>query len=103
MPDPIKDIRAGTCVALYMAVGAAPQIMEHLETEHPGVPFDIQIVAKAQRKGQIVLSCPLSDLAKTLSANEIAGEAMLLIRWPRGAQQADIVCLSPSKLGYRLL
>lgn len=102
VPDPIKDIRPGTCVALYMAVGVAPQIMQHLETEHPGVPFDIQIVAKAQRKGQIVLNCPLSDLARTLSVNEIAGEAMLFIRWSREAQQADIVCLSPSKLGYCL-
>jgi uroporphyrin-III C-methyltransferase/precorrin-2 dehydrogenase/sirohydrochlorin ferrochelatase len=103
VPDPIKDIKPGTCVALYMAVGAAPQIMEHLETEHPGVSFDIQIVAKAQRKGQMVLSCALIDLVKTLSANDIAGEAMLFIRWSRKAQQADIVRLSPSKLGYSLL
>ncbi|MEH6831145.1 MAG: siroheme synthase CysG [Sulfitobacter sp.] len=99
VPDPIKDIRPGTCVSLYMAVGAAPQIVGDLELRHPGVSFDIQIVAKAQRRGQIVLSCPLSDLAKTLNANEITGEAMLFVRWTREAHQADIARLSPSKVG----
>lgn len=99
VPDPIKDIRPGTCVSLYMAVGAAPQIVDDLELRHPGVSFDIQIVAKAQRRGQIVLSCPLSDLAKTLNANEITGEAMLFVRWTREAHQADIASLSPSKVG----
>ncbi|MGJ8594387.1 siroheme synthase CysG [Sulfitobacter sp.] len=99
VPDPIKDIRPGTCVSLYMAVGAAPQIVDDLELRHPGVSFDIQIVAKAQRRGQIVLSCPLSDLAKTLNANEITGEAMLFVRWTREAHQADIARLSPSKVG----
>jgi uroporphyrin-III C-methyltransferase/precorrin-2 dehydrogenase/sirohydrochlorin ferrochelatase len=103
VPDPIKEIRPGTCVALYMAVGAAPQIIQHLETRHPGVPFDVKIVAKAQRKGQIVLSCPLSELARVLSANKIAGEAMLFIRWSRETQQAHIVGSSSPKLGYRLL
>jgi uroporphyrin-III C-methyltransferase/precorrin-2 dehydrogenase/sirohydrochlorin ferrochelatase len=82
-----------------MAVGAAPQIVDDLELRHPGVSFDIQIVAKAQRRGQIVLSCPLSDLAKTLNANEITGEAMLFVRWTREAHQADIARLSPSKVG----
>jgi uroporphyrin-III C-methyltransferase/precorrin-2 dehydrogenase/sirohydrochlorin ferrochelatase len=52
------------------------------------VPFDIQIVAKAQRKGQITLNCALSDLVQTLETNNIKGESMLFVRWPFGAQTA---------------
>jgi len=36
------------------------------------------------------LRCSLQDLEATLSANRIAGEAMLFIRWPREAQQAHM-------------
>ena len=90
VPEPIKDIRPGTCVALYMAVGAAPQIVDHLKTAHPGGQFDLQIAAKAQRKDQKILRCSLQDLEATLSVNKIAGEAMMFIRWPREAQQAEI-------------
>lgn len=90
VPEPIKDIRPGTCVALYMAVGAAPQIVDHLKTAHPGVQFDLQIAAKAQRKDQKILRCSLQNLEATLNVNKIAGEAMLFIRWPREAQQAHM-------------
>jgi uroporphyrin-III C-methyltransferase/precorrin-2 dehydrogenase/sirohydrochlorin ferrochelatase len=93
VPDPIMNIKPGTCVALYMAVGAAPQIVAHLETCHPGVPFDVQIVAKAQRKGQIVLNCPLSDLARTLHDHAIVGEAMLFVRWYFGARTSDVASM----------
>ncbi|MBQ0801334.1 MAG: uroporphyrinogen-III C-methyltransferase [Sulfitobacter litoralis] len=99
VPEPVRDIKPGTCVALYMAVGAAPQIVKHLETAHPGVHFDTQIVAKAQRKDQKILSCSLGDLETTLVANKVAGEAMVFIRWPREAHQVDIVSSAPSMLG----
>ncbi|AEI95882.1 siroheme synthase CysG [Roseobacter litoralis] len=89
VPDAIKDIKPGTCVALYMAVGAAPQIVAHLQTCHPDVPFDVHVVAKAQRKGQIVLNCPLGDLAHTLLVHDIAGESMLFVRWPFGVQTSN--------------
>jgi uroporphyrin-III C-methyltransferase/precorrin-2 dehydrogenase/sirohydrochlorin ferrochelatase len=90
VPDPIKDIKPGTCVALYMAVGAAPQIVAHLETYHPSVPFDVQIVAKAQRKEQIALICSLGDLAHTLESHDIVGEAMLFVRWSFGLQSSNV-------------
>ncbi len=93
VPDPIKDIRPGTCVALYMAVGAAPQIVARLQADHNNVPFDVQIVAKAQRKGQVVLNCLLADLVNALAAHEITGEAMLFVRWPRIGRQADLAPL----------
>jgi uroporphyrin-III C-methyltransferase/precorrin-2 dehydrogenase/sirohydrochlorin ferrochelatase len=97
VPDPIKDIRPGTCVALYMAVGAAPQIVEQLETRHPGVPFDVQIVAKAQRKEQIAVDCPLAELTNTLIAHDIIGEAMLFVRWPRSILQTSVIPLLESE------
>lgn len=99
VPEPVRDIKAGTCVALYMAVGAAPQIVKHLETAHPGVHFDTQIVAKAQRKDQKILSCSLGDLEPTLVANKVAGEAMVFIRWSREAHQVDIICSAQSMHG----
>ena len=72
-----------------MGVGAAPQIVAHLKICHPDVPFDVQVVAKAQRKGQVVLHCPLHDLADTLEDHGIEGEAMLFVRWSFGLQTSD--------------
>ncbi|MFK7875937.1 MAG: siroheme synthase CysG [Paracoccaceae bacterium] len=86
VPDPIKDIRPGTCVALYMAVGAAPKIVERLQANHPTVPFNIKVVAKAQRKEELALNCVLDDLTQTLERHDISGEAMLFVRWPFGAR-----------------
>ena len=88
IPDPIKTIQPGTCVALYMAIGAAPQIVAHLQSQHPKVPFNVQVVAKAQREGQVVLDCALSDLVQTLEDSNVKGEAMLFVRWPFGIQAA---------------
>ncbi|MFK7754303.1 MAG: siroheme synthase CysG [Sedimentitalea sp.] len=82
VPHAIKDIRPGTCVALYMAVGAAQGVVDELESNHPDIAFEVQIVAKAQRKEQVTLTCQLSDLTGTLNASGIAGEAMLFVRWP---------------------
>jgi len=93
VPASIKDIRPGTCVALYMAVGAAPQIVAQLEADHPSIPFEVQIVAKSQRKGQVILNCPLPALAATLSAHAIKGETMIFIRWPHVEEQFNVTHL----------
>ncbi|WP_298838438.1 siroheme synthase CysG [uncultured Roseobacter sp.] len=80
VPDAITDLRPGTCVALYMAVGAAPQIKRQLTRDHPDTALEVQVVAKAQRQGQITLTCPISELDVALKANGITGEAMLMVR-----------------------
>ena len=90
VPKAIKGIAPGTCVALYMAVGAARQIVAQLRGAHPGVAFEVDVVAKAQRAKQMVLSCAIEDLPRTLAVNGIEGEAMLLIRWKRAQPQADV-------------
>jgi len=51
VPEAIKTMHPGTCVALYMAVGAAPQIVAELNASFAHDPLDVQIVVKAQRKG----------------------------------------------------
>ena len=91
VPDAIADLRPGTCVALYMAVGAAPQIMDQFERDHPDEAFEVQVVAKAQRQGQITLTCPISQLAVALKTNGITGEAMLMVRRPSTNQQATVI------------
>lgn len=84
VPDAIADIRPGTCVALYMAVGATGQIVDRLSTQHPQIQFDVQIASKAQRTGEVLLDCALEDLPNTLKENEIHGETIIFVRWPRG-------------------
>ena len=91
VPDAIRELKPGTCVALYMAVGAAPMIVDQLERSHKGVPLDVQIVAKAQRKNQVVVHCAVQDLLQTLDGQGIGGEAMLFIRWPRAVQAEQLV------------
>ena len=83
VPASIAALQPGTCIALYMAVGAAPEIVSSLSAQHPEVAFNVQIAAKAQRQGQVLLDCALGDLPATLKKNGIKGEAVLFVRWPR--------------------
>ena len=82
VPEAVKDLKPGTCVALYMAVGAAPDIVAQLENSHRGVPLNVQVVAKAHRKGQIAFCATLNTLEQALADHDISGEAMIFIRWP---------------------
>ncbi len=82
VPDSVRNLRPGACVALYMAVGAARDIEARLQKTHPGTPLQVRIVAKAQRKGQITASCEVADLTETLADHQIEGAAILFIRWP---------------------
>ena len=99
MPEPIKDIKPGTCVALYMAVGAAPLIAAHLRSNHPDVAFDVDVVAKAQRSNQTVLTCEIEDLPERLKSQGIEGEALLMIRWRR--EQNDAIPLQEKSLTWK--
>jgi uroporphyrin-III C-methyltransferase/precorrin-2 dehydrogenase/sirohydrochlorin ferrochelatase len=83
VPDAIRNLRPGTCVALYMAVGGAAQITAQLDTKTAGAAVEIQVVSKAQRKGQVVFDCTPNTLEQRLLEHEITGEAILFIRWPK--------------------
>ena len=93
VPDPLHDIKPGTCVALYMAVGAAPQIIAHLKAKHPDVPFGVQIAAKAQRSGQVLCDCTLEDLEETMRIHDIRGETVIFVKWPRKSQETQFHAL----------
>lgn len=87
VPDAIRYLKPGTCVALYMAVGAAPQIVTQLNNSHPDAELDVHVVAKAQRKGQVEFRCTLGTLEQLLGTHDITGEAMLFIRWARNTKR----------------
>ena len=74
-----------------MAVGAAPLIAAHLRSNHPDVAFNVDVVAKAQRSKQTVLTCEIEDLPESLKSREVKGEALLMIRWRR--EQNDAIPL----------
>lgn len=83
VPDAINNLQPGSCVALYMAVGAAAKIVAQLDNKSADTALEIHVVAKAQRKGQVMFDCTLSTLEKRLVDNGIVGEAILFIRWPK--------------------
>jgi uroporphyrin-III C-methyltransferase/precorrin-2 dehydrogenase/sirohydrochlorin ferrochelatase len=87
VPDAIRDLQPGSCVALYMAVGAADEIARSLRNSHPNVPLQVRIVAKAQREGEVIADCEVETLSATLAGHRICGAAMLFIRWPMTATQ----------------
>ncbi|MCL4105045.1 UNVERIFIED_CONTAM: hypothetical protein GTU68_018752 [Idotea baltica] len=104
VPDALCDLKPGTCVALYMAVGAAKGISDILQGTHPDIQFDVKIVAQAQRKGQVIAACAATDLETTLAAHQINGEAMVFIRWPlNGVGQGTILQDVPEKQGVHVL
>jgi len=98
IPPAIASLHPGACVALYMAVGAAPQIAAHLKRAFPDAPLSVSLVVKAQRKGEVSINCAPGALAKTLAAHQITGETMIFVRWPANegvkAQNDPVVALS---------
>ncbi|MDX8348231.1 siroheme synthase CysG [Cognatiyoonia sp. IB215446] len=90
VPESVRDLKPGGCVALYMGVGAAADISNHLERSHQGIPLEVQIVANAQRPGQVTASCGIGDIAATLAAHQITDTAILFIRWPLSVASAGV-------------
>mgnify|MGYP001799511863 FL=1 len=82
LPDAIRDLKPGQCVALYMAVGAAADISAQLQRSHHDIPLEVQIVANAQRPGQVSATCDVADIPATLATHGITDTAILFIRWP---------------------
>lgn len=82
VPNAVKSLQPGTCVALYMAVGAAPAIVKELQASRYGNFIEVQIVVKAQRADERRINCLLTELPMTLSKHDIRGETMILLRLP---------------------
>ncbi len=86
-PDWLERLKPGACIALYMAVSAAPMIAQSLQRSAYGALVEVEIVADAQRANQKVLRCAPHQLAETLQQNEIRNSAMIFLRLPKSAAQ----------------
>ncbi|WP_372992245.1 siroheme synthase CysG [Sulfitobacter sp.] len=98
VPEVLRTLTPGTCVALYMAVRAAPQISAYLSTRHAPHAIDVTIVAHAQTDAQIVTSCDIASLPATLVAHGITDTATLLLKLRRSVrhcQQAQKTAVRP--------
>ncbi len=87
LPDCVKDLRPGTCVSLYMSVGAAPEIAAYFAGQSEADEIDVTVVAQAQAAGQQVLSCDVASLPACLAAHEIRNTAMVILKWRKEAAQ----------------
>ncbi|MEP4194727.1 MAG: siroheme synthase CysG [Aliishimia sp.] len=85
IPDCVKNLRPGTCVALYMAVSASTEISNHLQQLAFADQIEVSIVAKAQTAQQKTLTCHVGALSETLHANAIADTAMIFLKYPVSA------------------
>lgn len=89
VPDVVKTLAPGTCVALYMAVRAAPQISAYLAARNAPQDIDVTIVAHAQTQGQIVARCDIASLPETLVAHGITDTATLLLKLRKSVRQGQ--------------
>ena len=83
LPMCIQDVRPGTCVALYMAVSAAPAIADQLAQSPFADQIEITAVAKAQTAKQTIVRCRPSDLAGALRKNRIKNSTTIFVRLPK--------------------
>lgn len=105
VPDAIRSLAPGSCVALYMAVRAAPDICAQLSS-HPLVnDMVITVVANAQTASQIVIDCDVSSLPETLRDHEIKNTATILLKLRKHLPQEHVhhPCLEPSGQGFDLI
>jgi uroporphyrin-III C-methyltransferase len=88
--DGVQDWSAsaapGTTLACYMGVSQAGPIMAGLLAAGWPERSPVQVISKAQTAAQVVMACPLSNLAELCAGHPGLNPAILLIRWPHGAQ-----------------
>lgn len=83
LPDLERHVRAGTTLAIYMGVAAAPGIAERLLAAGAAPLACVEIVADASKRDETVLRTCLSDLPNAMSRAGITGCAMILITLAR--------------------
>ena len=80
VPDGVKNLMPGSCIALYMAVSAAPDIGAYLAARYDAADISVTIVAHAQSSREIIATCDIASLAKTLDQHCITDTAMLFLK-----------------------
>ena len=63
-------------------------VVVQLDASHVGSALDIQVVAKSQRKGQVVMECTLETLEDMLMTHEIKGEGICCYVCPMTGYEA---------------
>ena len=80
VPDGVKNLMPGSCIALYMAVSAAPDISAYLATHHDATDISVTIVAHAQSAREVIATCDITSLPATLDQHCITDTAMLFLK-----------------------
>jgi uroporphyrin-III C-methyltransferase/precorrin-2 dehydrogenase/sirohydrochlorin ferrochelatase len=81
--DAVKNLSAGSCLALYMAVGAADGISAHLSAKPGAAEICVTIIANAQSEAQLIATCDIQSLSATLAHHGIKNTATILLKWRR--------------------
>ena len=80
LPDWAATLTPGTTLALYMSVGCAAQIQEHLLRAGRCASTPVEIVGNADRPGEKVVAATLGTLAESIAAHGIGNPAIITIR-----------------------
>lgn len=80
VPDSVKNLMPGSCIALYMAVSAAPDISAYLATHYDATDISVTIVAHAQSAREVIATCDITSLPATLDQHCITDTAMLFLK-----------------------
>lgn len=94
-PDWLNHLHPGTNVAVYMGVGAAPQIMETLMQAGLNHVVTVSIVGHLGRASQDHVKCAPADLVRTIEAREVTAPAMLFLTYPK-PQRASVLRKVPA-------
>ncbi|MEP1793105.1 siroheme synthase CysG [Parasphingorhabdus sp.] len=88
VPECVKNMGAGTCVTLYMAVGAAPAISTYFQGKPAEKEIAVVVVAHAQTPDQVIIRCDLPSLPAALVENGIKNTALITLKWRKSQQVA---------------
>ena len=91
-PSWLSTLRPGTRVAVYMGVGAAAKIVDHLTASGQAKFIDVDIVAHAQKPEQITAQCSVDTLLATLEQTGVSNPAILFLTWPLHPVQLAATC-----------
>lgn len=87
VPEAIKHLQPGSCVALYMAVSAADQISAYFKGSPVSDHLAVTVVANAQTGSERILECDVQSLSDVLRGADIKNTAMIIIKWRKQEYQ----------------
>lgn len=82
--------RPGTTLVFYMAVGAAPAIVVDLTRQGASANTPVQVACDVSTEQQCMIDTQLDKLSETLAQNEIAGKALIFVRFPKVASRQTV-------------